>query len=328
MKGAGTPDLGQVALWNAALLVMSQGVALPTRGRALAELTPDLMPDSDRPAFLAKTIAGPISLQPRDLPLGPLTQSTLDAGALDRLPNALADAVLALAMDRLMAAGGDAVRRAVTALSRCAVAEMAGEERLLLRVDGGWGAVAEVMVQADRAVLSDLLRALFPGMTRGQWPDALAAHVNIACTLRLGAPTLTVARLRGLSVGDLILTTGPQQWLCAPHARFALTHDGTNWTIGEVSMTDDLPAIEPGPAEALGEIGDLPVRLSILLAERTITLSELQGLSKGALLPFAPEKAEAGQSVRLLANGRPIGDGHIVEVDGQPALRIARLFGQ
>lgn len=328
MKDAGATDLGPVALWNAALLVMAQGFVLPTRGRAMAELVPDLMADPDRPTFLAKTIAGPMYLQPRDLPVGPLTQSTLDAGALDRLPAALADAVLALAMERLMAAGGDAVRRSVTALSRCAIVEMSGEERLLLRVDGGWGAVAEVMVQADRAVLSGLLRAIIPGVIHGRWPDALAAQVVLPCSLRLGAPTLSVARLRRLSVGDLLLTTGPQQWLCAPHARFALIHDGTNWTIGEVSMTDDLPAMEPGPSDAIGDIGDLPVRLSILLAERTITLAELQGLSKGALLPFAPERAEAGQAVRLLANGRTIGDGHIVEVDGQPALRIARLFGQ
>lgn len=328
MKDAGATDLGPVALWNAALLVMSQGFTLPTRGRAMAELVPDLAADPDRPAFLAKTTAGPIYLQPRDLPLGALTQSTLDADAVERLPKALADAVLALAMDRLMSAGGDVVRRSVIALSRCAEAEMAGEETLFLRVDGGWGAVAEVMVQADRAVLSDLLRGLFPGVARGQWPDALAAQVILPCTLRLGAPTLPLARLRALSVGDLLLTTGPQQWLCAPHARFALTHDGTNWTIGEVSMTDDLPAMEPGASEAIGDIGDLPVRLSILLAERTMTLSELQGLSKGALLPFAPERTEAGQAVRLLANGRVIGDGHIVEVDGQPALRIARLFGQ
>lgn len=328
MKDAGATDLGPVALWNAALLVMSQGFALPTRGRAMAELVPDLVPDADRPAFLAKTTAGPIYLQPRDLPLGALTQSTLDAGAVERLPKALADSVLALAMDRLLSAGSDAVRRSVTALARCAASEMSGEETLLLRVDGGWGALAEVMVQADRAVLADALRALFPGAKRGHWPDALAAQVILPCSLRLGAPTLSVARLRALSVGDLLLTTGPQQWLCAPHARFALLHDGTNWTIGEVSMTDDLPAMEPGPSDAINSIGDLPVRLSILLAERAMTLSELQGLSTGALLPFAPERTEAGQSVRLLANGRPIGDGHIVEVDGQPALRIARLFGQ
>ena len=103
-----------------------------------------------------------------------------------------------------MAAGGDAVRRSVTALSRCAIVEMSGEERLLLRVDGGWGAVAEVMVQADRGVLSDLLRVLFPAVTRGHWPDALAAQVILPCSLRLGAPTLSVARLRALSVGDLL----------------------------------------------------------------------------------------------------------------------------
>lgn len=328
MKDVGATDLGPIALWNAALLVMSQGFALPTRGRAMAELVSDLAADPDRPAFLAKTTAGPIYLQPRDLPLGPLTQSTLDASALERLPKALADSVLALALDRLLSAGGDAVRRAVTAVSRCEVGEISGEETLLLRVDGGWGALAEVMVQADRGVLSDLLRVLFPAVTRGHWPDALAAQVILPCSLRLGASTLSVARLRSLSVGDLLLATGPQQWLCAPHARFALTHDGTNWTIGEVSMTDDLPAMEPGPSDGVSDIGDLPVRLSILLAERTMTLSELQGLTKGALLPFAPDQTEAGQSVRLLANGRAIGDGNIVDVDGQPALRIARLFGR
>ena len=78
----------------------------------------------------------------------------------------------------------DAVRRAVTAVSRCEVGEISGEETLLLRVDGGWGALAEVMVQADRGVLSDLLRVLFPAVTRGHWPDALAAQVILPCSLR------------------------------------------------------------------------------------------------------------------------------------------------
>lgn len=321
-------EVEPLTLWNAAVAAMAQGFDLPGRGRAMAEPAAGICPDNDRPAFVAATFAGPVYLQPRDLPFGALTQSTLDAAALERLPVALADAVLALAMDRLMGAGGPGVRQSVRSLSRCEAAQMAGDESLILRIDGGWGGVADVLVQADRAVLAALMRAVLPGAKHGQWPEAVSSRIVLPCSLRLDGPTLTVARLRGLSRGDILLTTGPRLWLCAPHGRFALTPDGTNWTIDEVSMTDDLPAMDSGPMADAGDIGEVPVRLSILLAERTMTLAELQGLSRGALLPFAPEQTEAGQSVKLLANGRAIGEGQIVEVDGQPALRVARLFGQ
>ncbi len=320
-------DLNPIALWNAAIAAMAQGIVLPGRGQAVAELT-DLDPDIDAPTFVAVTATGPVYLQPRNLPLGPLTQSTLDWAALSRLPVALADAVLSLALDRLLTVGGDALRRFGLALTRCAAGDMVGQETALIRVDGGWGALAEVLIRADRATLSALTRTILPGAARGHWPEAIAAQIILPCSLRLVGPCVTVARLRHLSVGDVLLAFGTSQWLCAPHARFGLSHDGTNWTISEVSMTDDLPAMEPGPIPEAGDIGDVPVRLSFQLAERTMTLAELQGLTKGAILPFAPEQTEAGQAVRLLANGRLIGDGHIVEVDGQPALRIARLFGQ
>lgn len=327
MRDELTTGLDLFTLWNAALAAMAQGFALPGRGRALAEVTAERAAP-DKPTFVAATVAGQIYLQPRDLPFAALTQSTLDADAVASLPPALGEQVWAIAAQRVLAAGGDALRAVVQGLTRCDPADMTGEEHLLLRIDGGWGAVAEVLVQADRLTLIHLARGVIPGAGRGQWPEAIAAQVTVPCGLRLGGPTVPLARLHGLVQGDLVLSSGPQPWLCAPHARFGLSHDGTNWTIGEVSMTDDLPAMEPGPTAMAGDIGDVPVRLSILLAETTLKLSDLQGLTHGALLPFVPNNPEAGQTARLLANGRPIGEGQIVEVDGIPALRVTRLFGK
>lgn len=326
MRGDFSTILATTALWNACLAALTDGVHL--HGRAHLRLSPDTAPD-DSPTYELTTRAGPVWVQLRQLPLGAMTRSSLTQDALAILPPALADAILARAVAILRDAVGGPVRDAITALTRTTPDLIpATTERLLADLDNGWGEPARLLLLADRAVLTALTRDLAVNGPRPALPDALAAHIPVTCGLRLSGRDLPQARLARLRPGDIILPQTPSLSLWAPHARFGLGPDDGNRTITEVAMTDEFPPTPPqGTEDEAPDIGSLPIRLSFLLAEQTLTLAQVQGLLPGSILPFQPELPQPGQSVRILANGRPIGHGNVVEVEGQPAIRIARLFG-
>ncbi len=329
---ADAPDA--VALWNAVAAMMGQTLALDGRTRVSLAFAPPDLPDDALAVFELATLAGPVFAGLVRLPVGAMTQSTLDQAALGLLPSALSDAVVSLCLDRLVDAAGQDLRGKLRSVTRCEPARMAGEEWIGAEVEAGWGGTAQVLFAADRAVLTGFVSAFVPRGGGGPVPAAVAVHIALPVSLRLTGRALPLARLRQLQAGDILLTGGPGLWLAAPQAWFGLVRAGDGWTIGEVAMSDEFPA--QTAADVAGDarqpvatdIGEVPVRLSFVLAERVLTLHEVQALSPGAVLPFAASPPDAGQPVQILANGRPVGDGHVIDLDGQPAVRIARLFGR
>ena len=63
----------------------------------------------------------------------------------------------------------------------------------------------------------------------------------------------------------------------------------------------------------------LPVRLHVVLAEKEFTLAEIQSFSPGSVIELDASKAEP---VRLLVNGKFLGEGELVEVEGNLAVRV------
>lgn len=70
-------------------------------------------------------------------------------------------------------------------------------------------------------------------------------------------------------------------------------------------------------------LDDLPVRLQFDLGERTLPLAELQTVGPGFVFELGRELRRA---VTIRANGRAIGDGELVEVDGQVGVLIRQLL--
>ena len=68
--------------------------------------------------------------------------------------------------------------------------------------------------------------------------------------------------------------------------------------------------------------------LAFVIGTQTLTLRDLQSLRPGTTLPFAPVTPSVGIEVQVLANGRAIGAGNIVDIDGRHAVRLSRLFDQ
>ena len=83
--------------------------------------------------------------------------------------------------------------------------------------------------------------------------------------------------------------------------------------------------IQETPAAAARAWEDLEVEIAFDLGERTLSLAEARALRPGMVLPL-PSNPEG--KVRLRVNGRVVGAGSLVKVDGQVGVRILTLPGE
>ena len=66
-------------------------------------------------------------------------------------------------------------------------------------------------------------------------------------------------------------------------------------------------------------IDNLPLRLHVILAEKEFTLAEIQSFNAGTIVQLGASKLEP---VRLMVNGKLLGEGELVEVEGSLAVRV------
>ena len=71
------------------------------------------------------------------------------------------------------------------------------------------------------------------------------------------------------------------------------------------------------------ELDDLPINLLLELGRLDLPLGEVRRLAPGAVLPLA---RPLDDSVDILANGRRIGCGALVQIGDSIGVRVTRLF--
>ena len=87
--------------------------------------------------------------------------------------------------------------------------------------------------------------------------------------------------------------------------------------------TETMPASpDTSPAETAA-LDSVPVRLSFDLGEVSLTLAQLRALQPGQTLDLGHPLAGA---VRIRANGALVGEGDLVEIDGQIGVSVRHLF--
>ena len=94
---------------------------------------------------------------------------------------------------------------------------------------------------------------------------------------------------------------------------------------GEIMEELDEQGVDEGMDAAMGMgagFGDLPVRLYFDLGERQMTLSELMTVGPGHVFDLGRELRRA---VIIRANGKVIGEGELVDVDGQIGVAVLSL---
>lgn len=143
-----------------------------------------------------------------------------------------------------------------------------------------------------------------------------------------GWTELSLASLRGLQRRDVVLLD--ESWISSELDRIVVTVgrlgaaaaiSGRQVTIleepGEIMEELDDQGVDEGTG-----FGDLPVRLHFDLGERQLTLSELMVLGPGHVFDLGRELRRA---VIIRANGKVIGEGELVDVDGQVGVAVLSL---
>ncbi|GAB2734869.1 SctQ family type III secretion system cytoplasmic ring protein BscQ [Melaminivora jejuensis] len=284
----------------------------------------------------------------------------LQGASLPELPAPLVLPVLEAALAQVSAAL-QALGQGEPQLVRCSLGSLAGAApteaagtagdalprhafELLLRAEDAAPAIA-ARLHADSLglmLLAGLLarRPPRPGPAAGDMPLLLRAE--------LGESRLTLQELHSLDLGDVVLLQasfiGAQRslWLSAdgragvhvqlPEPAQPATPFLTVVHPWSATMSAPNPPgnpsgnpSHPGSADqAAAPLQELPVRLSFDVGELSLTLAQLQALQPGQVLQLG-HPLSAGVHIR--ANGVLLGEGDLVEIDGQLGVAVRSLVG-
>ena len=164
-------------------------------------------------------------------------------------------------------------------------------------------------------------------------PEPLRA-LPLPAAIRFGVTRLAAATVASLQEGDAVLMqTGGERmagrlvvsesWLAAA------TRTGHGWRLSEAPRPapqqegEWLMAGEDGEDAAAARPEDIPVALTFDVGRTQVTVGELARLGPGCVLELGRGAAEL---VEIRANGRRIGRGELVDIDGAVGVRIIRLF--
>jgi type III secretion system YscQ/HrcQ family protein len=177
--------------------------------------------------------------------------------------------------------------------------------------------VAEVGVsvaELEQLATGDVI--VLPGLTA-----ANAAHVQLAISphtaiiAEVEGDKLTVARA-GKSMSNTDAATGAKP---APAAKPAASAAKPG---AAPAGTAAAAAAPPEPVVPAAAIEELPLRIVFDLGEIELSLAEVKALVPGQVIDLA---REPGHAVRVSVNGRRIGAGEIVEIEGRLGVRITEL---
>jgi len=77
--------------------------------------------------------------------------------------------------------------------------------------------------------------------------------------------------------------------------------------------------VEAKAAGAKPDLGALPVRLHVIVGQREFTVAEINSLNPGTIVEL---QTDTSDPVRLMVNGRILGEGELVDVNGRLAVKV------
>ena len=264
------------------------------------------------------------------------------------MPESLAAAALEASLEPLIArlekaAGVEIVVRGMAVAGRDAAGTAPLSFRLPALPDGG------VVTVSPSATLA------LPKLPAIAWTtgDGLTRRVPLV----VAEVGVTVTELEQLSAGDVIVLPGLTaanvahvQLAISPHTVIIAEVDGHRLTVARagksMSNTDAANGARPAPAAKpaapaakpaaatsaapaapepvvpAATVEELPLTILFELGEIELSLAELKALVPGQVIDLA---REPGNAVRVTVNGRRIGAGEIVEIEGRLGVRITEL---
>jgi type III secretion system YscQ/HrcQ family protein len=184
------------------------------------------------------------------------------------------------------------------------------------------------------------LERLASASPNGEEP-ARANQITWPALVSAGDAELALSEFRGLEPGDIVLVDAELSVLLPCFTAQMPREHG--WTAKQLSdepyrieivefferrfAMDDLARPPQGeieseasnsPARKL-DVGSLPIRMHVVLGQTELSLADLNGLAAGSIIELGRSKNDP---VYLAANGKLIGDGELVEVEGKLGVRI------
>ncbi|MGN8273845.1 FliM/FliN family flagellar motor switch protein [Pseudomonas sp. SMN5] len=148
------------------------------------------------------------------------------------------------------------------------------------------------------------------------WLNSLPMHLVLA----LGTSQLSGADRMRLAEGD-VLRIQQQTRHCLLAERclgvFTFTHEGLHMQPSDASPE----GVEPPTVDV--DLGTLPVRLEFVLATHQVDLATLAQIIAGQLIPLAED---AAQHIEVRANGKPVAQGELVQLDGQLGVELLKVY--
>ena len=214
--------------------------------------------------------------------------------------------------------------------------------------DAPWQARAGLLFESPK-----VLPELCPSDLAAE-PIPLSAFMGTQVPLRfeLGATFLSRRDFADIALGDIIRI---EKWLAAGdalrcvarvrgrlHLRVFGQVQGSRIVVENVEekpMTTEhaaapsgdhsgTPSGTEGPARALpaDSLDDIELVTTFELEERRLSLAELRALRPGTVMELAQPLNQA--VIRILANGTPVGEGHLIAVGNRLGVRVSRFIGQ
>jgi type III secretion protein Q len=254
-----------------------------------------------------------------------LAGGVLDAALDSSCPPELVMACLESAIEELSAAVEESTRKhfRVAGIGREAPAP-AGLER------HGWHARSEslaiegeLLLDADAArFLATALREHPAAPQDGDWDGLGIAARLLVGWLDVSARALGEIELRDVLVLDECLLSGANRLLLqlGPSVAIGCELDGA-----QLHVMEGVHEIMSDPADtsdAAAILDDVPVRLTFDLGDRDIPLGELRSLQPGYVFNLGRDPRS---TVTIRANGRPIGEGELVDIEGRVGVSVLRL---
>lgn len=145
-------------------------------------------------------------------------------------------------------------------------------------------------------------------------PNALHWPVRVV----IGESRVSLSLLTRVEVGDMLLISTRMSAIRCFAKTLGQYQQFEEGIVMEFQEYTELAEIQDN-ADIAREVGQLPVQLEFILHHYRLTLTELQALYQGQLLPIP---AQAEQRVEIRANGTPIGYGELVQLEGQLGVEV------
>jgi type III secretion protein Q len=171
--------------------------------------------------------------------------------------------------------------------------------------------------------LAAALRDHAPVATHTDW-SALPLRLRLV----VGWVDLSASALRGVARRDVVLLdecllSGDNRLmvLLGPRLGILCALEGSALQVLE-GVQEIMADVDDTVAASSGLIDDVPVRLTFDLGEREISLGDLRSLEPGYLFNLGRDPRS---TVSIRANGRLIGDGELVDIEGRVGVSVLRF---